>query len=111
MTATEVGEPADVAAYRQAHALHFRGGAPAAALSAWDAYLAAFPTGRFRAEAGYNRAIALVRLGRLAQAIDALAPFAAGDVEGGYRQQAAQALRDALQAKVNGTAAGGHSLP
>ena len=85
-----------MARYRRAHALHFRGGAPAETLAAWDAYLAAYPRGRFAAEARYNRAIVLVRLDRIDDARAALAPFAAGEIEGGYRQAEAAELRDAL---------------
>lgn len=88
----------DLEAYRRAHALHFRGGDPAATLAAWDAYLDAHPTGRFAAEARYNRALTLVRLDRRAEAAAALAPFADGQVDGGYRQREARALRDALEA-------------
>ena len=95
-TPTPRDPTADLAAYRQAHALHFRGGAPTAALAAWDAYLAAHPAGQFVAEARYNRAIALVRLDRIVDARAALAPFAEGRVEGGYRQREATELRAAL---------------
>src|SRR5947207_12740849 len=49
------------ALYRRAHELHFHGGDPAAALAAWDRYLAAEPDGRFAVEARYNRALVLVR--------------------------------------------------
>jgi hypothetical protein len=85
--------------YRAAHQLHFHGGAPAAALAAWDAYLAGQPTGRFAVEARYNRAIALVRLRRYPEAAAALAPFADGAVAPkGYRQAEAQRLRQRLGA-------------
>ncbi|HSN27093.1 MAG TPA: hypothetical protein VLT45_12430, partial [Kofleriaceae bacterium] len=73
--------------YTRAHELHFHGTDPAAALAAWDAYLAAEPTGAFAVEARYHRALCLVLLGRLADARRELAPFAHGDVEPrGYRQ-------------------------
>jgi len=79
--------------YRRAHELHFRGGDPAAALAAWDAYLAAEPDGRFSLEARYNRALLLVRLGRYAEARAALAPFASGEAApDGYRQREAEQL-------------------
>ena len=79
--------------YRRAHELHFHGGAPAAALAAWDAYLAAEPGGRFAVEARYNRALVLVRLGRHGEARAALAPFARGEVApAGYRQAEAEQL-------------------
>ena len=87
----------DLAAYRRAHALHFHGGAPDDTLAAWDAYLAAFPHGRFAADARYDRAMVLIRLERLDEARAALAPFAAGEVEHGYRQREATELRAALE--------------
>jgi hypothetical protein len=72
-------------AYERAHRDHFFSDAPAAALSAWDAYLAAYPHGTFAPEARYNRALCLVRLARFAAAADALRPFATGRF-GGYRR-------------------------
>lgn len=85
------------ALYRRAHDLHFHGGEPAAALAAWDAYLAAEPDGRFAVEARYNRALVLVRLGRHGDARAALAPFARGEVApAGYRQAEAEQLVDRL---------------
>jgi hypothetical protein len=83
--------------YRRAHELHFHGGDPAAALAAWDAYLAAEPDGRFSVEARYNRALVLVRLGRYGEARAALAPFARGEVApAGYRQAEAEQLVERL---------------
>lgn len=83
--------------YRRAHELHFHGGDPAAALAAWDAYLAAEPDGRFSVEARYNRALLLVRLGRHAEARAALLPFARGEVvPEGYRQPEAEQLVERL---------------
>jgi hypothetical protein len=85
------------ALYRRAHELHFHGGDPAAALAAWDAYLAAEPTGLFSVEARYNRALLLVRLGRHAEARAALLPFARGEVQPeGYRQPEAEQLVERL---------------
>lgn len=79
--------------YRKAHELHFHGRDHAAALAAWDAYLAAEPAGRFVLEAKYNRALVLVRLARYAEARIALEPFARGEVTpSGYRQREASAL-------------------
>lgn len=79
--------------YRKAHELHFHGRDHAAALAAWDAYLAAEPAGRFVLEAQYNRALVLVRLARYAEARIALEPFARGEVTpSGYRQREASAL-------------------
>ncbi len=83
--------------YSAAHQAHFVARDPAAALRAWDEYLAAYPDGRFALEARYNRALALVRLGRTGEARAALAPFADGR-NGGYRQTEARALLDALDA-------------
>lgn len=87
----------DLAAYREAHRLHFGARNFRAALNAWDLYLARFPAGTFSQEARYNRAICLVRLGRVAEARAALAPFARGEIAGGYRKQEAQALLEALE--------------
>jgi hypothetical protein len=89
--------PADAEAslYAAAHHAHFEARDPEAALRAWNAYLAAYPDGRFALEARYNRALALVRLGRAADARAALAPFADGSY-GGYRRAEARALMDAL---------------
>jgi hypothetical protein len=89
------------ALYATAHEAHFVDHDPAAALRGWDAYLAPFPDGRFALEARYNRAITLVRLGRHAEARDALAPFAAGRYAG-YRRAEARELLDALAAADGG---------
>ena len=90
---------AELASYRRAHALHFRGGGDRETLAAWDAYLREFPDGRFAADARYDRALVLVRLDRRDEARAALAPFADGAVAGGYRQREAIALRAALATK------------
>jgi hypothetical protein len=87
--------PDSLALYRAAHRLHFAARDPAAALVAWDAYLGADPRGAFALEARYNRALCLVRLGRPAEARQALAPFAEGRF-GGYRQSEARALLDTM---------------
>jgi TolA-binding protein len=81
--------------YGAAHRAHFVSHDPAAALRAWDAYLAAYPRGRFALEARYNRALSLVRLGRVPEAREALTPFADGTL-GGYRRREARELIDAL---------------
>jgi hypothetical protein len=81
--------------YSTAHHAHFVAHDPAAALKAWDDYLAAYPNGRFGLEARYNRALALVRLGRTDEARAALAPFADGR-NGGYRQAEARSLLEAV---------------
>ena len=83
-------------AYAIAHRAHFMTRDPAEALRAWDAYLEAFPLGRFAPEARYNRALSLIRLGRTADGRAALAPFAHGDF-GGYRQKEAQELIEATE--------------
>jgi hypothetical protein len=82
------------ALYRAAHDRHFRGGNPAEAIAAWDAYLAKAPRGRFVPEARYNRALQLLRAGRRSEGLAALEPFARGAF-GGYRQADAQKLLEA----------------
>lgn len=66
----------ELAAYRVAYDAHFHGAAPAAALAAWDAYLAAYPNGKLATDARYNRAIILVKLERYRDAAEALRPLA-----------------------------------
>ena len=90
------GADDDEALYLAAHRAHFTTRDPAAALAAWDAYLRAYPRGRFALEAAYDRAIDLVRLHRIQDARQALAPFASG-MRGGYRQKEARTLIDALE--------------
>jgi hypothetical protein len=87
-----------LALFRNAHRLHFSAQDPAAALSAWDAYLREDPSGSLALEARYNRALCLVRLGRSREAREALAPFADGRY-GGYRKNEARALLDMLDAE------------
>lgn len=65
------------------------------AVAAWDEYLRTNPMGRFVPEARWGRAAALVRLGRNAEARDALVPFARGDL-GTYRKDEAKALLERL---------------
>jgi hypothetical protein len=84
--------------FRDAYHDHFVTRDPAAALAGWDHYLRVAPGGRFALEASYNRALCLVRLGRRAEAIVALTPFADG-VRGDYRQREARRLIDALAAE------------
>src|SRR5690606_9995452 len=73
---TDAGARAPVdpeeARYRAAHETHFVARDWSRALRAWDDYLAAYPKGRFAPEARYNRALALVRLGRRDEAREAL---------------------------------------
>ncbi|MET0592105.1 MAG: hypothetical protein ABW133_05360, partial [Polyangiaceae bacterium] len=92
------GEAATLALYKHAYRLHFVEQNYAGALAGWDAYLRSAPTGRLVVEARYNRAIALVRLGRRSDAEAALGPFARGEVSGGYRAREARELLDALNA-------------
>jgi TolA-binding protein len=80
--------------YQLAHQAHFTEHDYARALAGWSAYLEAAPNGRFSIEARYNRAICLLRLGRDAEARQALEPFAAGKL--GYRQAEARKLLDEL---------------
>lgn len=77
--------------YEAAHRSHFVDRDWNAALGAWDRYLAEAPRGRFVPEAKYNRAIALLRLGRRDEATRELTPFAQGAF-GGYRQEEARSL-------------------
>jgi hypothetical protein len=84
------------ALYGAAHHAQFSGNDPALAVDLWDRYLAAAPNGSLSPEARYNRAIALARLGRKAEAAAALEPFARGDY-GAYRQNEANALLNALR--------------
>ena len=88
---------AELVAYRNAHTLHFRGGDPKAALAAWDAYLAKYPNGTLAPEARYDRALVLVKLARWAEARAALAPFANGTVNAGYRQKEAAEILAAIR--------------
>jgi TolA-binding protein len=80
--------------YRLAHEAHFASHDYSRALTGWNAYLQAAPNGRLATEARYNRAICLLRLGRDAEARQALAPFASGKM--GYRQNEARELLDEL---------------
>jgi hypothetical protein len=82
--------------FRKAHRLHFEQHDAAAALVAWNEYLAEAPGGRFALEASYNRGICLVRLGRASEALRVLEPFADG-LYGGYRQSEATELVKALK--------------
>jgi TolA-binding protein len=89
--------------YAHAHALYFHDGDYVAALDAFDDYLAAEPHGEFVAEARYNRALCLVRLGRLDEAKIALQPFADGTVLAGYRRTDATTLIEKIDRRLNGT--------
>jgi hypothetical protein len=85
------------ALYREAHDAHFVRRDAEAALASWDRYIAAAgANGRMTLEARYNRAIALVRLGRNEEAKAGLEPFARGDF-GGYRRDDAARLLESLR--------------
>jgi hypothetical protein len=86
------------ALYSAAHRAHFVDRSWSTALVAWDRYLAAAPRGRFAAEARYNRALCLVRLGRTGEARAALEPFASGRY-GAYRREEARALVEAMEGR------------
>ena len=83
--------------YRLAHEAHFVKKDPAAALIAWNDYLAHAPSGRLSVEARYNQALCLLKLGRTREARRALASFVAG-AYGSYRKQEAQALITTIDA-------------
>jgi hypothetical protein len=85
-------------AYGRAHAAHFEADDPARALVLWETYLRAYPTGTFTPEARFNRALCLERLGRHAEAREALRPFAAG-VYHDYRRREAETLLDWIGAR------------
>ncbi|MGE0397706.1 MAG: tol-pal system YbgF family protein [Kofleriaceae bacterium] len=87
---------ADLAAYRHAHDLHFKGTDPQAALAAWDDYLAKYPNGTLALEARYDRALVLVKLSRWSEARAALAPFAKAKA-GSYRQKEAAEILAAIR--------------
>jgi hypothetical protein len=98
-TPPPVAPPPDdpsAALFADAHRLHFVDKDPQRALAAWERYLAAAPRGRLAPEARYNHALALVRLGRRAEAAAELRPFADG-LYGDYRRAEAAALLEALE--------------
>jgi hypothetical protein len=77
--------------YKAAHRAHFSEGNAAAAVRGYEEYLRVAPSGRFATEAAYNRGLCLVRLGRHAEARQALQPFADGRY-GSYRRDSATKL-------------------
>ncbi len=88
-------EPAVDPLYLAAHRAQFQGGDAAAALAAWDRYLHSPGDKAFAQEALYNRGVNLLRLGRTAEARDALRPFADG-VYGRYRQREVRAMMERI---------------
>jgi len=79
------------ALYDLAHQAHFVRRDFAAALELWNRYVALGGAAPLSAEARFNRAIALLQLGRSAAAVADLRPFADGDY-GAYRRDEARAL-------------------
>jgi len=99
---SEVGSTdveAEARAYGRAHRAHFVDDNPARALSAWDDYLGAYPRGIFAPEAHYNRALCLVRLGRLGEAARALRSLS-GESRDGYRRTEARLLLDWVRDRI-----------
>ncbi len=92
---TSRGDSAADALYHRAHALHFQVRNCTSAVTAWEVYLAAAPSGRFATFARYNRALCLARLGQTEEAKKSLTPFAVGEM-GGYRKDEAKSLLNAL---------------
>jgi hypothetical protein len=88
--------PSSTEIFQRAHDIHFGDGDMEAALVAWDRYIALGAEAPLLLEARYNRAIALVKLGREDSARRALRPFAAGHY-GGYRRNEATRLLESLQ--------------
>src|SRR5262249_954398 len=86
-----------LALYKKAHRLHFQEQNWAEALDAWNEYLREQPNGSLAVEAPYNPPLALLRLARPAPPRAALAPFARGEVAGGYRASEAKSLLSALE--------------
>lgn len=82
--------------YQRAHQSHFVSKDYLSALRDWEHYLKLAPAGPLALEARYNRALALLHLGRKSEAQAALEPFVRGQY-GGYRQQEAQQLTDYLE--------------
>jgi hypothetical protein len=96
-SASFVTAPAEAdALYAAAHRAHFVDRDPIAAIAAWDAYLRVAPDGLLAPEARYNRALALVRVGRHSEASAALRAFVEGRY-GGYRQREATQIVEALE--------------
>lgn len=87
---------ADLAAYEEAHRLHFHASDASRALTGWNSYLAFHPGGTFAPEAHLNRAVCLLRLGRRSEARAALEGLAATP-SGAYAGDRARALLDAMQ--------------
>lgn len=92
---SETARDPELVLFRRAHDLHFKSGAPSAAVAAYGEYLAAYPRGRFVPEARYNTAVGLLKMGERDRARRLLETFARGE-PGSYRQAEATKLLDAL---------------
>lgn len=77
--------------YERAHQAHFVRRDFGAALELWNRYIELGGAAPLVAEARFNRAIALLQLGRPAAAVADLRPFADGDY-GAYRREEARTL-------------------
>lgn len=98
----DVATPAmevEIRAFRVADDMYRRHGQLDAAVDAYRRYVRDYPTGRFVPEAKYNTALALLKLGRTAEARPLLAPFADG-LYGIYRRDTARKLLDALESNA-----------
>lgn len=85
-----------LALFRDAQRAH-AGHQWATALAAWERYLQRAPDGALAPEARWSKAVCLLRLGKTAEARQALLPFARASA-GSYRQADAQALLAELEA-------------
>jgi hypothetical protein len=92
---SEAARDPELVMFRRAHDLHFKSGAPSAAVAAYGEYLAAYPRGRFVPEARYNTALGLLKMGERERARGILETFARGE-PGSYRQAEATKLLEAL---------------
>lgn len=86
---------AEIIAFREADDAYRRSGNLQAASEAYARYVQQYPGGRFVPEATFNRALALLKLGRGREARPLLERFASGDF-GAYRKRAAEQLLEAL---------------
>lgn len=91
--------PSTLALYEAAHDAHFGRKDWATALALWDVYLKSGDLS-FSVEARYNRALALVRLEKKAEAAEALRPFAEGEY-GAYRRNDALRLLQWIERPSN----------
>jgi hypothetical protein len=90
----DTSERDDRLAYQAARAIELDAHDADAAVTAYDAYLASHPRGRFATEARYHRGVSLANAGRTDEAIRALTPL----THGGYREAEARELIEALEA-------------